>query len=274
MLRAQDWNIDALAFRPVAVDPGSFDDHTVDGQSFVGVYASGPFAPIAPLQLDLYVLRSHRDGARFEQGAAAERRLSFGLRTFGRAGPWDHDHEITWQTGRSGSAGIAAWSVAGEAGHSWVEADWKPRASLRLTVGSGDRDAGDPRLQTFYSLFPRGGAVDEGFSVSAANMTQGRAALTVKPRAAVEITLALNTQWRTSRRDGVYGPGGGLIRRAAGSDARHIGDSIDLIALWVVHRDVAFDLTAGWFRSGRYVAESGPSRNMTFVTPSLRIRFP
>jgi hypothetical protein len=53
---------------------------------------------------------------------------------------------------------------------------------------------------------------------------------------AVEATLSLNTHWRTSRRDGVHGAGGGVIRAAGASRARHVGDSIDVIVIWAINR--------------------------------------
>lgn len=273
VLRAQDWRIDTLAFRPVRVDAGPFDDGSLDAQTYGGVYATGPIAALAPLRLDLYALHTHREGARFNQGSATERRHSLGARAFGRDGSWDHDHEATLQWGRFGAASIAAWALASETGYTWPDARGKRRASLRVTVGSGDRDAADASLQTFNSLFPRGGAVDDSFNVSAANMTQVRLAMTVRPLPATEVTLALNTQWRTHLGDGMYGPGGGLLRGAGQSRARHVCDGIDLFAAWNPHRNVAFELQAAHVRGRRFIADSGPNRSITSVQPTLHLRF-
>lgn len=268
-----DWRTDAFVFHPVAVDPGRFDDSSINEQSYAGVYASGLHAAVAPALIDAYYIALRREGARFAQGVADELRHTVGARLSGRRDAWDHDHELSLQWGRFGGGSIVAWALASETGHTWRDAAWQPRASLRVSVGSGDRDPANPDLQTFNSLLPRGGAVDEGFGVSAANMSHVRAALGLRLVPEVEATLALNTQWRTSRRDGVYGAGGGLIRGPGGSEARHIGDSVDVYVLWIFNRYAALDLTAGYFVSGRFVAESGPKRNMSYITPSLRLRF-
>ena len=67
-------------------------------------------------------------------------------------------------------------------------------------------------------------------------MTHLRAAVGFEISPGVNATLAVNSQWRTSLHDGVYGPGGGLIRNAGGSSARHVGDGIDLLLVWAIDR--------------------------------------
>ena len=273
MTRAADWRADAFVFKPVAIDPGRFDDNTIDEQTFWGVYATGPHPLIAPALLDVYYIGAKREDARFQQGAASEHRQTVGVRLFGRMGAWDHDHELSLQWGRFGAASIRAWAITGETGYTWHGMARRPRASLRLSMASGDRDPADPDLQTFHSLFPRGGAVDEGFNVSAANITHLRVALTADVLPAMPVTFAANSTWRTSRRDGVYSPGGGLIRSAATSAARHVGDSINVFAVWTVNRHATIDLGMGYFWSGRFVSETGPNRNMMYVTPTFYYRF-
>ncbi len=272
VFNAADWRVDAFAFRPVAVVAGPFDDNVIDTQTFFGVYATGSLV-MAPGQLDLYYLHAKRQGARYQQGVATERRHTVGARLSGRDAAWDHDHEASLQWGRFGAAGIAAWAIASETGYTWHHAAHRPRASLRVSVASGDRDATNAALQTFYSHFPRGGAVDEGFSVSAANLSHARLAVTANIAPAVDATVAVNTEWRTSRHDGVYGPSGGLIRSAGSAGARHVGDSVDALVVWTINRYAAIELQAGYFFSGRFIAQSGADRDMAFITPTLRLRF-
>ena len=117
MTRAQEWQVDAFAFRPVAIDPGRFDDHIVDTQTYWGAYATGPHHAFAPALLDVYYFSANRDGARYQQGAANERRQTMGARLFGRIEAWDHDHELSLQWGRFGAAPIRAWAIASETGY-------------------------------------------------------------------------------------------------------------------------------------------------------------
>jgi hypothetical protein len=272
LTRPGDWRADAFVFHPVAVDPGRFDDDTIDTQTFWGVYATGPQQAIAPALLDLYYIGANREGARFQQGVAYEHRQTVGARLYGRVDAWDHDHEMSLQWGRFGAGSIRAWAVASETGYSWADVPRRPRVSIRADVGSGDRDAADPDLQTFNSLFPRGGAVDEGFNVSAANTTHLRAAVSFGAWPAVRATIAVNAGWRTSRRDGVYGPGGGLILSGA-STARHVGNSIDVFVVWAINRHATLDFGVGYFAGGRFAKEAAAKPNMAYATPTFHLRF-
>lgn len=265
--------VDAFVFRPVRVDPGLFDDGTLNTQTFWGLYTDGSSpASILPM-LDLYYIGARRLGVRFSQGPATEHRQSIGARLFGKSGAWDFDHEATVQWGSFGSGSITAWSASSETGYTWAGAPFKPRGSLRLTVGSGDRNPADPDLQTFNSFFPRGGVVSEGFNVSPANVMQARAAVDAQLLPSVTAVVALETLYRTSRRDGIYGPGGGVIRAPAGSLARHVGDDIDAAVIWRIDRHAALSFAFGYFFSGRFIHESGPPRDMSFATITYFYRF-
>jgi hypothetical protein len=270
---AGNWRMDAFAFRPVEVDPGTFDDSPINTQAFWGVYAVGAPSSLAPLKLDVYYLGAHRKGARFNQGVANEHRHSLGTRLSGKTGAWDFDHELTLQWGSFGAASIGSWSVSSESGYSWAGVAGTPRGSLRLTGGSGDRNPADPGLQTFNALFPRGGVVGEGFNVSPANVLHARAALDVDLAPALRATVALETLSRQSLRDGIYGPGGNLIRAPGASTARHVGNAIDAGLNWRIDRHSTFTLTGGYFSSGRFIKQSGPPRDMRFGTLTYAYRF-
>lgn len=268
-----DWRADAFVFRPVSVDPGVFDDSTIDTQTLWGVYATGTPPSLAPWALDVYYIGARRLGARFSQGAATEQRHSIGSRLFGKSGAWDFDHELTVQWGSFGSGSIMAWAVQSESGYSWADAPLKPRGSLRFTFGSGDRNPTDPDLQTFNTLFTRGGAVTENFNIAAPNVMHARAGVDMQMVPSITAVVALETVWRTSRRDAVYGPGGNVIRAPGGSLARHVGDDIEGTVIWRIDRHSAFSFAVGYFFSGEFIAESGLDRNMSFATVTFFYRF-
>ena len=269
----QAWRIDAFTFRPVEVDPGTFDDSKINTQAFWGVYAVGAPSSLAPLKLDVYYIGAHRKGARFSQGVADEHRHSLGTRVFGKSGAWDFDHELTWQWGSFGAASIRSWSVTSESGYSWAGVAGAPRGSLRLTAGSGDRNPADPSLQTFNAFSPRGGVVSEGFNVSPANVLHARVALDFDLAPSLKATVALETLLRNSLRDGIYGPGGNLIRAPGGSLARHVGNDIDAGLNWRIDRHSTLALTCGYFFSGQFIKQSGAPRDMRFGTLTYLYRF-
>lgn len=273
MTHAANWRLDAFTFRPVEIDRGVFDDSKINTQAFWGLYGTGAVSAWTPLRLDVYYIGAHRKVARFSQGVAIEHRHSIGGRLFGTSGAWDFDHELTLQWGNFGQASIKAWSATGETGYSWIGAQGRPRLSMRLAIGSGDRDPKEPGLQTFNAFFPRGGVVSEGFNVSPANAMQARLALDVDLAPSLKAITALETLSRTSLRDGIYGPGGNLLRAPGTSMARHVGDDIDASLVWKIDRHATLSFAFGHFRSGRFIHESGAPRDMRFATVTCFYRF-
>jgi hypothetical protein len=268
-----DGRADAFVFRPVSIDPGVFDDGAIKTELYWGLYGDAKLPAFAPFGIDVYYIGARREGARFNQGVATEHRHSIGGRLFGKSGAWDFDHELTAQWGSFGQGAIKAWALQSESGYTWVGAPFKPRGSLRLTFGSGDRDPVDADLETFNSLFTRGGAVTEAFNFSPANIMHSRVALDVELAPALTAVIALETMWRTSRRDGVYGPGGNLLRTSSGSQARHVGNDIDVIAVWRIDRHMAFSLQLGHFFGGQFLDESGTPHDSSFATLTFFYRF-
>jgi len=92
-------------------------------------------------------------------------------------------------------------------------------------------------------------------------------------RASSATTLALETMWRTSARDGVYGPGGGVIRAPGTSVARHVGDDIDAGVYWQLDAHAAASVAFGYFLSGDFIRESGAARDMSYITTTFFYRF-
>ena len=268
-----DWRVDAFVFRPVEIDPGTFDDGKINTQAFWGVYGVSDKPMVGPLRLDVYYLGAHRKNARFSQGVANEHRHSIGARLFGRTGAWDFDNEATVQWGNFGAGSIRAWAVTGEAGHTWVEHPSKPRVSLRVDAASGDNNAADPDLQTFNAFLPKGGVISDGFNLSPANVVHARAGVDWNLAPSLKANVALETNWRNSRRDGIYGPGGGQLRAPNGSQEKHIGNALDASVIWNISRHATFMFGFGKFRSGKFIEQSGPARDMSFATATYLYRF-
>ena len=272
-LNPTPWRVDAFVFRPVEVDPGTFDDSKVNTQAFWGLYGvSGP-PMIGSLRMDLYYLGAHRKNARFSQGVANEHRHSIGTRLFGRSGAWDFDHEATLQWGHFGAGSIRAWSLASDSGYTWAELPMKPRTSLRLDIASGDNNAANPDLQTFNSFLPKGGVISDGFNLSPANVVHARAGVDWNFLPSLKANVALETNLRSSRRDGIYGPGSGQLRAPSGSTEKLIGNALDASVVWSISRHTTFMFAFGKFRSGKFIEQSGPARDMSFGNATYGFRF-
>jgi hypothetical protein len=265
------WTLDLIAFKPVSIDPGSFDDVSIDSQRFWVAHGTGP-APAFGLRMDLYYIGLERDGTRFVQGVANERRHSIGARLFGRRGGWDHDHEVTLQAGTFGSGDIRAWAVEGEVGYTPQEAPVRPRVSLRYNAGSGDRDPANPDLETFNAVFPRGGVTTEVFSISPANVLHLRLGIEQRITPRLGVVVATDGFWRTSVRDGLYGAGANVLVVGPASRARYVGWDVDTMVNWRLSRQLVLGLNAGYFRNGTYSREAGLAARQWVVMPVISIQ--
>ncbi|MET4701752.1 hypothetical protein ABIE65_004800 [Constrictibacter sp. MBR-5] len=274
-LSFDDWRVDALAVRPARIDPGRFDDGIDHDQALWGVYAvdTQPGWLPAGTSLDLYYLGYANDAGSFAQGTARERRHTVGTRLWGAQSGWDWNWEFIYQFGSFGSGDIAAWSVASDTGHTWRDLPWTPRFGLSANVASGDDDPDDSDLGTFNPLFPRGNYFSELALLGPRNFFNLHPGVTVEPADGLSLTLDVDFYWRLQRDDGIYGPGGGLLRAGTGSDARHVGTELSFNATWQIAADLSATAIYAHFIPGAFIRQTGRSESVDFVELTLRAQF-
>ncbi len=264
------WRIDAFAAAPRLNRQGSFDDARSPTQALRGVYATRSGAPGS---WDVYVLHYEDTAARFAQGEGHERRWSVGTRLFGRRDAWDWNWEFAVQGGRFGNAGIRAWSLATDTGHTFDGVAGKPRAALLLAVASGDKDPGDDRLGTLNPLYPRGNYFGDEATLGPRNFFNIHPMLTLKPAAQVQLNASLDFFWRYSTCDGVYAPNGMPIRATGDSRARHVASIASLGAIWSLAPGWTSTTVVAYARPGAYLRESGAGDPLSFISLGVQYRF-
>lgn len=270
--RSGAWQWDLLAVRPVRTRTGTFDDGTDRRQALWGLYATRQ-ADERRGALDLYYLGYAADAAVYAQGSARERRHSLGARWSGRRDGWDWNTEAVVQGGRFGNGAIRAWTIASDTGYRWRDRRGSPRIGLGLNLASGDRDRGDADLETFNPLFPRGNYFSELALLGPRNFYNVHPFLTVHPRADLSLTVDLDLFWRLRRGDGIYAPGGRLLREGDATAARHVGNELSLNLTWQATPRIEITAIYAHFDPGRFVRESGPPLAIDFVELTLRTQF-
>jgi Alginate export len=178
--RLGKWQVDGFALVPVRVRPGVFDDRPEPGQSFLGIYATGPVLADW-LGLDLYYLVRLRENATFEQGAARELRHTIGTRIWGKTIGLDYNIELTYQAGSFGAGTISAWMVASAVGYTFDGLPGRPRLGAQTNAMSGDSNPRRSGLQTFNPLFPRGAYFSQANLIGPMNLVDWHPALKVTP---------------------------------------------------------------------------------------------
>lgn len=268
-LARDGWRLDAFATRPVALEPGSFDDSADRSGAFYGLYASA--IPLPAGQVDLYWLGYEEADARFAQGRANERRQSLGARFFGDRGRLDWDVEIVWQFGDFGEADIRAWTIASDLGVSFPGAPWSPRLGLKADVASGDDNPSDGTLRTFNALYPKFPYFSEANIVAPANIMDVQPGVTVSPSDRLTLTASYNALWKHERADAFYVPPLVPIPGTAGGD-RWIGWQVSLGAAWEPVEGLSVGVSYVRFEPSDTHAEAGAARG-EFVLSQLALRF-
>jgi hypothetical protein len=273
MLEAGGWQIDGLAVQPTVLQTGGFDDRIDDRQQLWGVYAAGRPAWLPGQSLDLYYLGFRDESARYDQGRADEHRHSVGAHLAGAKGGWDWDVEALYQFGSFGAGNIRAWTAASTGGYRFAQARFQPRVGLSADIASGDRDPNDADLETFNPLFPRGSYFSELALLGPRNFYDVHPSLTLELADDVSLVTDWNFFWRQSTKDGVYNPGGQLLRSGAGSSARFVGHSPSVALEWRATSRLTFTGIYSHFFPGQFIEDTGPSKDIDFIELTLKAVF-
>ncbi|APZ98899.1 hypothetical protein BWQ93_10625 [Sphingopyxis sp. QXT-31] len=255
--------VDAFRLRPVAIGAGNFDDRTSNTRRLDGIYATLAAAP--SIGIDAYWLGYQNEEARFAGRTGRETRDTVGLRFFGKRGDLGWNWEAMLQRGHFDGARIRAWSPATETAWSFPHAPLKPGLRLRANIASGDRDATDDRLGTFNAPFPKGKYFGELSPIGPRNILNLHPSVDFDLGKGVTFELTAARFWRESRGDGIYDIPGSLIRPAGASDARYIGDQIEISAGWQVSALLSFTASLSAFRPGAFIRDTGPARTIHMI---------
>lgn len=155
--------------------------------------------------LSFFYARYEADDAQFMDASGREQRNILDVRLAGSSASWDWDVEGIVQGGDIGRADIRAWALGARAGYTFANRDWTPRLGIQADAASGDKRAGDARVETFNPLFPNG---SYSFSLAGntgyVNLIQIKPSLTLYPGKGFEVTGALGLLWRQTTVDAVY----------------------------------------------------------------------
>ncbi len=250
--------LDLVGFygRPVLNRIGAFDDRGNPGETFLGGWVSAP-VPGAHSKLSLFFFSRDRSSAIYEQGVAADKRRTAGVRYFGGDSEWDYAFQAAYQYGDFGPAArIEASGVAGDIG--WHPRVWgRPRVAMSFGVASGDGRPDDKTLGTFDVLYPNLGYFTDAPSYYPGNTadTQPNVTLNVSPH--VSIRGGSDFVFRVSKRDAVYAPPGIPLIRGDGTGPAFVAALTYLRADWMLTPHVLVSVSGVHASTGSLVVRSG-----------------
>lgn len=266
------FSIDAFVLAADEVNFGVFDNRPGHQANLWGAYSNLHVQKAG--NFDFYYLGIRRDHAKFEEGIAKEVRHTVATRYWKSGGGFIYNLEAAYQFGKFGKGDIDAWTLAIELGYTFEHTRFKPSINLRNDYISGDKKAGDGKLQTFNPLFPKGGYFGFNPLIGPSNL------MDLHPYLTLAITDKLTAQadvvfnWRYSLKDGIYRPGGNFNAPGSLSDQRFIGSTYLLSADYQFNKHLSFSAGGQYFRVGDFIKDIVPLwDNSKFFNAQVSYKF-
>ncbi len=212
---------------------------------------------------------------------------TFGYRTKtkpGALGPWDYGIEAMWQVGDrtavfpATTVAVAkaaprldqtAWAFILQGSYTWKDEPMTPKLAAIVSWASGDRNSTDKDSETFQNLLPSNHGLYGMMDLSSLqNIEDYRLSFSVKPSATTSVTVDAHQQYLENTHDYWYNVAG-VPRITAGATpgsgkgfginpgySPNLGQEVDVIAGWTVHKGVLLEGGLGHFFEGQYITES------------------
>jgi hypothetical protein len=251
---------------------GVLDNKTVKQANLWGAY-SKIIIPKAG-NVDLYYLGIRRDQSVFEEGNGKELRNTIGGRLWKYGGGFIYNLEAAYQFGEFRRGNINAWTGSLDIGYLFEDVKFKPSINLRNDYISGDKNAGDGKLQTFNPLYPKGGYFGFSPQVGPVNLVDIHPYGTMALLSNLNLQLDVVFNWRYSLNDGVYRPSASFNLAGSGSDKGYIGTAYLASLVYGLNRFISLNTGVQYFKTGGFIDDIIPnSKDGLFINTRVVFKF-
>ena len=168
---------------------------------------------------------------------------------------------------------INAFGIGTETGYTfntWL----KPRVGLIADAISGGNNSHPGTLNTFNPLFPRGSYFAYHMALFGPyNLIHVHPALILNPAQNLVVQFDWGWFWRENTRDGLYAPGGALLRSGLTTRARYIGNQGEVIVLWALDAHTTLSFNVAGFLTGAFLQQTMPGKDIGFMNLGITYRF-
>lgn len=260
--------LDLFHFRPVEIDPASWNNHENAGERIAGMYYARP--PNATgLAFDVYAFRFERDFQRYQNAAGKDERNVAGVRLYGTAGRIDLNSELILQGGRTAGEPVRAWSLQNDFVFK-VDEDANWSLGLKANAASGDDNAGDHTFETFQPIYAAPPYFMQSSLLTAANIANLQPYAEWRPRPSLTLTGELQVNWRMETGDGYYQPP--LVVQPLDRRGHYLASQAGLSMEWQVHPDLLVEAWVSRFLVSNLLERAG-GRDTTFVASMITWSF-
>ena len=181
--------------------------------------------------------------------------------------------EIMYQFGTFGDKDINAWAVELDYHYLFLKTEHLKSVGIKLDYISGDRSAGDDKLQTFNPLFTNPAYFGLLAVITPVNLMDIHPSSKWKLSENVEFSFDWDFFWRASKNDGLYRPPRFLNRDGQNANSRFIGHKPGIVLGYKVSRHIKWSVDASYFISGNFIKETGESENIFHFATTTSYKF-
>lgn len=223
---------------------------------------------------ELYYFGFQSGNATFNDVSGEETRHTLGLRRFGKLGKrWNFNTEIIYQFGKLGNSDISAFNVETDWHYELINTAWKLSPGLKLEYTSGDKNAGDDKINTFNPMFVNPSYYSLAITITPINMVSVHPSISVQPTEKLNLYVEWAFFWRASKNDGLYKPPRFVNRPAGGISDKSLGSQFGFKAEYEINRHLSSDLDMSYFIAGDFQKASGESDNIFHIATTISYKF-
>jgi hypothetical protein len=258
--------LDGFLVRPVEMNKSHFNSGN-DRVALAGLYNVTAFPRIIPdanAKLDLYLFLLDRSAS--ATTAVSSDTFTLGARPHLNPGNWDLDLEADWQFGNIGDHAIGAYAIATEAGYTFSNLLFTPRAGIGFDLASGSANSAHRFNQLFPPLYLYLGHL---YRFGRQNIMDLHPEVTVNLTDAITLSAAEHIFWRQNTHDAIYDLTGAVVRAGTGSSAQAIGNEFDISLNYQISKH--FSAYTGYARqfTGPFLHQTGAHSDIDFFYASL-----
>lgn len=266
--------VDAFATSVVIVRDGVIDHH-LEGNNLYGLYGTAKNV-IPHATFDVYEFWNVRPSlavAGLKSGKLDE--WTTGFRWVGALpGNFDYRTEIAYQLGTLSVDRIRAWMGHWVLGYSLKEVRCRPRLFVEYDYGSGSPNAKSGGVDgTFDPIYPsthdKLGLADQfGWR----NIEDLRFGQEYKLARKWTLATSFHDYWLANAHDALYPSRGSVIAQdAKGLSGTHVGEEVDIQAIYTPTRQTQIDFGYGHVFTGEFLAKT--TKNVDYSYPYMQVEY-
>jgi len=267
-----NWQTDAFYTHPIANKPGTFNDPFNENAEFWGSYTVIHKVPFIQ-NIDFYYLGLWKSRAVFDDVTGEENRESIGTRIWKNKGNWKYDIEGLYQFGNINEKTISAWTLSSFACYTFETVKFSPEIGLKTEIISGDKNAGDNRLETFNPLYPRGAYFGLVALIGPSNLIDIHPSVILTLTQKLSLGFDYDIFWRQTLCDGLYAPNMQLLYSGKDTTERFIGSQLISNLDYTANDFLSFTLETGWFDAGSFLKEVGTGKDYFYAALTAQFKF-